>query len=1164
MKNSVDTRVALLACLAGLGVAVAYGGFVTETATELISTADLDGDGWQDIVVVDKASGTFRAGYQLVFDSFTWSDSRALGATNITGLATGRILDTNVDSIAATTPLLNRVNVLAASSPTSPAFPLPAYGVNLGSHSLLAIEIYGTTPETDLIVTSIMNASNTGGLDLIESSGSSFSPIEDHALFGLWERSNGVVYQGGNNGAVFLDRYNNLLLLFDFSNDPLSLIDEISLSGLSSPDYCPIHPVPGGYVHFFAWDSGNPLVYRFELEAGLFFSERTSIDFGSPVERIFTINADGADWLVVVFSSGSTAIYAYDGSSDPVFHQELPSLPVGSILAGAPQTGSDRFSMLVADDETGQIKTAEVFEFDEGSFVGKGASSLPPVVATRGRGNVMVFREEPFVNKSPQRLQTLNLGDWSDQVALVGSPLDIQAQYETDRGLPAGLGNLAVAVLGSAHPDAQYTLANQAGTTFSIFNLGMAIGNQGAEAFVSPDPGHYRSGIAVAFDSTLGTVLYRNANTGSWTTYSMPIPLFEDTTLIYFSQNGGERSPIYTAAYTFEEDPGSLDSDGDGVPDYVELANGLDPLESGSDSDGDGLQDLEELVAGTDPTKADSDGDGVSDLNELQAGTDPNDPGDTPSLPIDGKADRINLLSTFDLHLTLRPYDGTSNSSTVCQTGTALRAYSGSGWQYAYATAINHGTVGVADPSVKLENIPIPIDPRMLCVLTDQHFEIDTAFSNKTIGIEMAGIMVPPNMVPVEVEYEYGGSDYAAEASNWVVAAQMAYSSTTTANVVSGELGTDDVLAAMLVERKLVDELFSRGIYTNRAVTLFPARPVDSSLQTMLQAELLSLQSTTNLHNAFLPATVIAEVDTSLDFLSTALLRQLTEELYDICSERSDAALGDYPLPIGVLRDFLFNGTLHSNYAAQTTLTSSELTSAFNASTVLLASVSPRPVQTYTLEVREGSFSNSCPVLFTLGGTGKSLYDRGGRPYILPFSFNLGIGAKLRATAFTDVEWNRCPDTNPLEIIALSLIAVPTSSGTDADGNLLPDAFELNILGGGGSPSHLDSDGDGFSDLQEYLEGTDPSDFHHLPLVAVEDLSPPNILISTIPPNQVRLDIDWSVVYAESFIFTIVQTTNLSTTGFTEGFVLPQGVLSKNLDPSENAAEFYRVQMQLR
>ena len=102
------------------------------------------------------------------------------------------------------------------------------------------------------------------------------------------------------------------------------------------------------------------------------------------------------------------------------------------------------------------------------------------------------------------------------------------------------------------------------------------------------------------------------------------------------------------------------DSDGDGIPDDVELANDLNPNDpvdalqdadtdgltnkqelvdlgtdmNNPDTDGDGIFDGEEVVDGfvTNPILADTDGDEFNDGDEVSAGTDPTDPASNPGV----------------------------------------------------------------------------------------------------------------------------------------------------------------------------------------------------------------------------------------------------------------------------------------------------------------------------------------------------------------------------------------------------------------------------------------------------------------------------------------------------------------------------------------------------
>jgi hypothetical protein len=73
----------------------------------------------------------------------------------------------------------------------------------------------------------------------------------------------------------------------------------------------------------------------------------------------------------------------------------------------------------------------------------------------------------------------------------------------------------------------------------------------------------------------------------------------------------------------------NVDSDGDGIPDDVEISLGLDPhnlVDAQEDFDRDGLTNLKEFQLGTGLRVFDTDGDGIGDGLEVQTGSNPLDP----------------------------------------------------------------------------------------------------------------------------------------------------------------------------------------------------------------------------------------------------------------------------------------------------------------------------------------------------------------------------------------------------------------------------------------------------------------------------------------------------------------------------------------------------------
>ncbi|MFT5412587.1 MAG: hypothetical protein ACI9NC_005336, partial [Verrucomicrobiales bacterium] len=84
---------------------------------------------------------------------------------------------------------------------------------------------------------------------------------------------------------------------------------------------------------------------------------------------------------------------------------------------------------------------------------------------------------------------------------------------------------------------------------------------------------------------------------------------------------GGDNNPVLQAMVLHLD---RTDDDSDGLPNWYELANSLDPnVANALDLDGDGSPNAEEFDNGTDPDNSDSDGDGLNDGDEVTAGTNP-------------------------------------------------------------------------------------------------------------------------------------------------------------------------------------------------------------------------------------------------------------------------------------------------------------------------------------------------------------------------------------------------------------------------------------------------------------------------------------------------------------------------------------------------------------
>jgi hypothetical protein len=295
-----------------------------------------------------------------------------------------------------------------------------------------------------------------------------------------------------------------------------------------------------------------------------------------------------------------------------------------------------------------------------------------------------------------------------------------------------------------------------------------------------------------------------------------------------------------------------------------------------------------------------------------------------------------------------------------------------------------------------------------------------------------------------------------------------------------------------------------------------------------------------------------------------AALRALADDVYRVSSLSNNAAPGQYVLPVEALRQFLRAGTLPSNYLAATTLTPAQRAAASNAVVELMALDFARPKVNLNLTVLPTPMPEGCTVLSD-GAQTWSLQFAGGDPYLFP-DFDLVPGTMVAATGYADVDAASCAD-HGLEVIAAAVTHVPAAAILDGDGDLLPDNFECAFFGGLAEGPYGDKDGDGYSNLQEFLDGTDPND------KAIKGAGPPVVFLPPainlqLKPNGL-LSLTWKLptAYANQFVVGIESAPALGAPFQAESFsIRPLGgdTFEAELVPPATGSRFFRFFLGLR
>lgn len=1127
--------------------------------------ADFDGDGRLDAAVVDLASGAYLLGYGQAAGGHQWTASRPGGVSGVTGVSAGRVLNTARDALVLAGPDANRVLVIPCEDPAVNGVPREVFPGGVGPALVAALDIggAGNTAHHDLyVLTGLNDPPAPRRRALVRSTGAAFSILSEAAEAAEVLRAQAARLKTGVADVL------GLLVATPGTGDEFRLV---SLATGSPVNVATATGVPDGAQvlnHRFSASPLFDLVFHAagadrihhrrvtEPTPGTFgLSPGATYPLGFNAETLFVIPTPTGGRLLALRNGGATAVILnFDGAAAPTVFQTLGA-PAGERFGGAVGT-ADGFVAFSGPE--GRPARFLRYHSAGGSYTLAESGKLDLLNRHAGGANIFLFQFEPFVSPAPNLVQRLAAGDWTSKPVIGGAPPQITVNVETFQGATQGLRNPTPRTVATVTPPAAIGLVNQYHEAISVFSYLPPGGDEVADVTISPPPGLQSGAVQITLTASLAgaTIFYRTNPAAAWTAYTAPFPVYFDTTVSYYARQGGgsnRKSPIRHAAYTFPADPWTLDTDNDGVPDFVEL---------NLDANSNGTPDYLELGAGINPVSSlkDADGDGFSDLEEIVAGTNPYNNSSKPAGP------RLDDGSGFDLYVTPRPLDGTIPGPALARTGVTVRAFNLAGDLLGSALTTNLSVSGVVNPAAALGNLGVDNRQRLLAIATDPHFPIQTAAVDKNLGRELLALEpIPSQDAGLDISFTPGAGTPAAQAAAWRAAAQAAAAARPRTRVITAP-GPLDTLAALLTERKFELLLQARGLPPTNQITLFPARASDVDRYFPDSEELLALEQEEAGQPAHRLVTVQQGLLTALAGPGTNLtaLRALATDVYRISSLSNNAAPGQYALPVEVLRQFLRAGMLPSNYLAATSLTPGQRTAASNAVAELMALNFARPKVSLNLTVLPAPMPEGCTVLSD-GTHTWSLQFPGGGSFLFP-DFDLVPGTMVHAMGYADADPGDCAD-HGLEVIGAVVLSIPAVSVLDADGDLLPDNFECAFFGGLAEGAYGDKDGDGYSNLQEFLDGTDPNDAAIKGTGVPVILLPPALALELKPGGTLGIKWKFPAAYAGKFLF-VVEAADTLTGGFAPTGIGPSyrgnDEFEVELPRPAGPTRFYRFYMLLR
>ena len=550
----------------------ASAAFVYETPAEFLTSGDFNGDGLSDVLVLDKASGNVRVGFQNTGGSLMWSPSLFTGTEYVSGCGVGSFLQVGRDALAITSTKLNGIPLEDLSNTNYLATAYLVVPNGIGPHALAGLSNALSSVESLFVA----SAANNAPAEQIEAILFNPGPILSYSgLFnesGFFERANELpiptagltlslgIARGANSDALHIWQFTN-------SASVIGSLSNLPPGSDYAFGYFNNEPLPRFW--FYVPGETNITVESLVTAApGFYFSNAITLNFSAPVERVYVVGTNHDGSAMIQFGDGIQGARLPGGAP-----QLAPkySTGAGREFTGIAPLSDGKFVLLSAPTGTLSSVSAQVMTFNGTSYTQISSNNLTALTTRSNRANVWLFQSEPFVSSTPGFVASLNAPDWSGN--LTGLPGAVSVRVETDGGLTAGLGSAVTNNLGAPPSGSTFGLPDQYRDDISLFSYTAPHAAESVDATISPAPGIYDGPISISFTKqhTFDTVLYR-VDTNAWQTYASAFLLSHNATIQYYARSPGgalaPRSSLHEASY-------ALGTTGEAPPDPIVLTNSV-------------------------------------------------------------------------------------------------------------------------------------------------------------------------------------------------------------------------------------------------------------------------------------------------------------------------------------------------------------------------------------------------------------------------------------------------------------------------------------------------------------------------------------------------------------------------------------------------------------